>query len=144
MLVRDLMVQPPAIVHQDTPLGEVVQLMLARHLTCVAVVDDRGRLCGLIGEEDFLPRERLFPFSTERLPRLFGEWLSRRHVELAYTEARGLKAKEVMTPPTIVITGDTPLEEALLQLEWARCLPVVQSETPIGTLSHREVLLMMT
>jgi len=106
MLIRELMVQPPAVVHQDTPLAEVAQVMLARHLACVAVVDDRGELCGVITEEDFVPEDRLVPFSTERLPKLFGEWMPRWDVEKVYKAARGLKAKDILTEAKLLSVCD--------------------------------------
>src|SRR3989339_105175 len=144
MLIRELMVQPPAVVHQDTPLAEVAQVMLARHLAGVAGVDDRGELCGVITEEDFVPEDRLVPFSTERLPKLFGEWMPRWDVEKVYKAARGLKAKDILKSSAIAVDEDTSIEEALLKMQSARCLTVVRENVPIGIVSHHEVLLLMT
>lgn len=144
MLIQELMVQPPAVVHQDTPLGEVAQAMLARQVACVAVVDDRGELCGVITEDDFVPEERLVPFSTERLPKLFDEWLPRRGVAKVYEAARALKAKDIMRTAAIAVTEDAPVEEALFKMRSFRCVPVVRGNVPIGTFSPHEVLHMMT
>jgi CBS domain-containing protein len=146
MLVREIMAQPPALVHQETPLSEVAQIMLARRLACVAVVDDRGELCGVIGEDDFAPEDRLVPFSTERLPQLFGEWMPKFCVEMAYQAARRLRARDILKAPVTVVSEDTPVEEALLKMQRqsVRCLPVVRDNVPIGTFSCREALLMMT
>ncbi|MCL5745687.1 MAG: CBS domain-containing protein [Acidobacteria bacterium] len=146
MLIREIMKQPPVLVHQDTTLGEVAQIMLARQLACVAVVDDRGELCGVITEDDFMPEDRLVPFSTERLPKLFGEWMPRGGVERVYPAGRGMKAKDIQKAPAIVVSEGTPVEETLLKMQRqsVRCLPVLRDNVPIGTFSHHEALMMMT
>lgn len=143
MLVRDLMVQPPTVVHRDASLGEVARAMLASRTACLAVVDDRGELCGIITEDDFVPEESLLPFSTERLPRVFAEWVSRRDAASVYRAARSLKAKDVMKPAMFSVADDAPVEEALFRMRSCRCIPVVRKNVPIGTLSPHEVLQMM-
>jgi len=143
VLTREIMTQPPAIVHQDTPLSEVVELMLSRRLEGVAVVDEQGGLCGLITDEVFTPEGRAVPFSTERLPQLFGEWMPKHGVEKMYATARRLKAKDVMRTWPCVIAEEAPVEEALLKMQSARCLVVVRGNVPVGILSHHDVLSMM-
>jgi len=58
--------------------------------------------------------------------------------------ARALKAKDIMRTATIAIAEDAPLEEALLKMRSARCLPVVRENVPIGIVSRHEVLLLLT
>ena len=144
MLVRELMVQPPAVVDHNTSLGEVAQIMRARQAACVSVVDDRGELCGVVTEADFVPEERLVPFSTERLPKLFDEWMPNRHVEHVYRAARGLKVKDILKSTAIAVEENAPVEEALLKMQSVHCFPVVQGHVPIGIVSRHEVLLLMT
>lgn len=143
MLIREVMVKPPVVVHQQTPLAEVAEVMLTRQASCVAVVDDQGELSGIITEDDFVPAERGIPFSTERLPNLFGEWMPNEGVERVYEAARGLKAEDIMKPPACELAENTPLEEALVMMQSHRHLPVVRGKVPVGTFSQHEVLMMM-
>lgn len=51
--VSDVMTSPVVSVHQDTSLYEVGQMLQGEGVRAVPVVDDDGRLCGIIGIEDF-------------------------------------------------------------------------------------------
>jgi CBS domain-containing protein len=144
MLIRELMARPPVVVREDTPLGEVAQAMLARQVGCAAVVDNSGELCGVIIEEDFVPEERLLPFSTERLPKVFDQWVPRRGVAQLYKGASSLKAKDIMRTAAVAVAEDAPVEEALLMVRSHRCVPVVRGNVPIGMFSPHEVLHLMT
>jgi CBS domain-containing protein len=139
MFVRQIM-SPPALVRGDAPLAEVARVMLARQASCVGVLDDQGRLCGVILDEDFVPQERLVPFSTERVPRLFGQWVSRGHIVDAYVTVRDLTAGSAMRPIACCPSGEQRLEDWLEPLSTLRCLPVVNGGTIVGMITPRELL----
>src|SRR5437016_2597642 len=52
--VRDLMVRHVSTVNLQTPLAEVVGLLLRRGVKAVPVVDERGRLGGMVSRADVL------------------------------------------------------------------------------------------
>jgi manganese-dependent inorganic pyrophosphatase len=51
--VADVMTSPAVCVHQDDSLFEVGHILQSRGVRALPVVDDDGRLCGVIGVEDF-------------------------------------------------------------------------------------------
>src|SRR4030042_1323236 len=53
MLVKEIMPSPVVTVRTDTPAPEVARVMQERDIGAVVVVDEGGRLCGIITESDF-------------------------------------------------------------------------------------------
>ncbi|MSP40105.1 MAG: CBS domain-containing protein [Deltaproteobacteria bacterium] len=53
-LVADLMVSQVFTVQAQTPLSEAVELVLDHRLNCLPVVDDSGKICGIITTTDIL------------------------------------------------------------------------------------------
>jgi manganese-dependent inorganic pyrophosphatase len=51
--VADVMTSPAVLVHEDTSLYEVGQILQREGVRAVPVVDNEGRLCGVTGIEDF-------------------------------------------------------------------------------------------
>ena len=47
---------PPFAVRPETPVGEVLRLMVEKRVGCAAVTDDGGRLLGIFTERDALMR----------------------------------------------------------------------------------------
>ena len=53
-LVRELMTADPETVREGTPLAEAADLLADRRIGCLPVVDESGRLAGLLSETDVL------------------------------------------------------------------------------------------
>ncbi|HUP27444.1 MAG TPA: putative manganese-dependent inorganic diphosphatase [Chloroflexia bacterium] len=51
--VADVMTSPALTIHEETSLYEVGQMLQREGVRAVAVIEDSGRLCGIIGIEDF-------------------------------------------------------------------------------------------
>ena len=54
ILVRDLMTPNPSVVKQDTAIEEVIDVMDKKGIEMVPVVEDDGRLIGVISRSDIL------------------------------------------------------------------------------------------
>ena len=63
------MTQPVLSVHRETPLSEIARTMVDRRIGCVPVVDETGKLRGIVTLTDFAAKERGVPFSIENLCR---------------------------------------------------------------------------
>lgn len=139
--VKEIMQELALLVSQDDPLERVVNAMLEHQVSCVGVVDDDSRLVGVIREEEFQPKERILPFSTEVAPQLFGEWVSPHTLEQEYAVARNKAAREVMvSPDTGVISEEARLSEALPRLERGHCLLVARGDRAVGMLTRHDLL----
>lgn len=115
MLVRDVMTEKPVTVHPDTKIKDAATILAARAITAMPVVDDAGRLCGVLSEADVIrdafvsdPRGHLMPLPEQHsLP-----------VQVV---------SEVMTPRAISVHPSTDAAEAaeLMTSTAVKSLPVL-------------------
>jgi CBS domain-containing membrane protein len=54
LTVRDAMTAPVPCVRPGTPLRHAAEMMLSRQLACLPVVDEAGRLAGMLTEADLV------------------------------------------------------------------------------------------
>ena len=59
VFAAEIMTRDVVVVKEETPLAEVAAAMGARGITGVPVVDENGRVTGVISEKDFLARMRV-------------------------------------------------------------------------------------
>jgi len=139
MLARDIMTDAVLTVLPDTPLLDVVQLMLSARVGGLPVVKD-GAVVGIISDGDLLRRPEI---GTERAP---GHWLqifgSSDTDAAEYTHTHGLTAGEVMTTDVVSIVETTPVLEiaALLESRHVRRLPVLRDGKLAGIVSRADLL----
>ena len=109
----------PYSVRENVTVLEAAQYMVSRKVGGVCVLDENGRLIGILTERDLLNRIILLRLDPANLP-----------------------VSEAMSQVQAVIeTTDTP-EEALERMELIgrRHLPVVEGERWVGMLSMRDIL----
>ena len=54
LLVKEVMATEPATAAPDTPIAEAAAVMQRRKIGCLPVVDDTGKLVGILTESDFV------------------------------------------------------------------------------------------
>ena len=138
-LVGDVMTREVVTVHPETPLGEVVRMLLDRDFRALPVVDAQGILVGIVTNRDLVERGGLSA-RVELLRALGGAALER---ELAASGARERTAAEVMTREVARVGPDEALGQAahLMAERRLKRLPVVdQTNRLVGILSRVDVL----
>jgi len=137
--VRDLMVRHVSTVNPQTPLAEVVELLLRRGVKAVPVVDERQRLTGIIAEVDLLTRADLgFRLSLQQ--EMPAEAVAQ---QLQRLQAGGKTARDVMTPHPRTIPQEANLKAAIRTMagHHIKHLPVVDAQGQlVGMLSRADVL----
>lgn len=145
MQIKEIMSRPARTVQQDTSLEEVARIMLDNCIGCVPVLDDMGKLVGIITESDFAAKERGLPFSTFHAPQVLGEWLPDQGVERIYDAARNRRAEEIMSCDVVTVLEDDSVEKAvklMLDHDFNR-LPVVRDDKPVGVVARHDLLRLM-
>jgi CBS domain-containing protein len=144
MLVKDLMSSPCVTVPLTMTGQQVARLMQERDIGSVVVVDDAGRLAGIITESDFTGIGRCVPFSLALAPVLLGAragtWEELRRI---YDEAQRLPASQIMgTKKVYTAAEDEPVGQAVHRLlqRGIKHLPVVRDGRPVGMLTRHDVL----
>ncbi|MEO5342879.1 MAG: CBS domain-containing protein [Gammaproteobacteria bacterium SHHR-1] len=140
MLVKDIMGCNVRSVKADTSLLEVVSLMCLYRISGLPVVDDEGKLVGIIAEKDVLAR--MFP-SLEDLMAVEGGLASVDMDEMMgrYKEVVRLKVSDLMTKGAISTTPDTHILRAasVMARHKFRRIPVTDGGYLVGVVSMGDV-----
>lgn len=145
MKVNEIMASPAITVGESTSLEDVARLMLDKGIGCVPVVNDEGRISGIVTESSFTAKSKGIPFSTFRAPQLLGRWLSDTSVANIYAESRQTPVSEIMTRNVVTIEEDESVNRAVeLMLEYdINRVPVVRDGRPIGIIARHDLLRLM-
>ena len=131
--VKDVMTAEVVTVRQETTFKEMAAVLRRYRVSALPVVDDAGRVIGVVSEADLLAKEVLAD------PGVVAELLRRQDVR----KAEGLTAGDLMTRPAVTATPGDPVEQAARMMHFMRVkrLPVVNSGGQlIGIVSRSDVL----
>lgn len=143
MRVKDIMSSPPITVTEETLLPEVARIMQERNIGAVIVVDQSGRMAGLITETDFATVASSIPFSLRRAAVIFGAKApSAQELEAIYAEARKLAAADVMSRDVVTATENEPVGNVIRRMldRDLKHVPVVRDGVPVGMLARHDVV----
>ena len=138
-LVQDVMTRDVLVVTPGTPYREIVDSLVRRQVTAAPVVDQEGRVLGVVSEADVLHKVEFIGDEHER--RTF-ERPSRRS---AREKAHAAVASDLMSAPAITVRPETSVVAAARRIETARVkrLPVVDADGRlVGIVSRRDLLRM--
>ena len=137
--VSEVMRRDVASVHTESTLTSVIELLLDKNYTAVPVIDDDGRVVGVISDSDLLTRGGMrITLSLKRATDL--EYVRELHRSLEHPN--GI-VSEVMTRPAITVTPDTALSQAarLMIEKHVKRLPVVdEAGKLVGILGRLDIL----
>jgi len=140
MKVSDVMTRRVVSVEPEATIRQAIRLMLDRHISGLPVIDDKGKLVGIVSEGDFLRRSET---GTERKR---WHWLDAFLGPGApaddYVHSHGSKVIEVMTRKPITVQEDTPLDQVvhLMESHGVKRLPVVRGEKVVGIVSRANLM----
>lgn len=122
-------------VWKDASFKEMAAMLRRRRISAFPVVDDAGRVIGVVSEGDLLVKEAVQADGTSLLAAL-------RHLR-EDDKAAGITAGDLMTEPAITIGPDAPVEEAarVMYDRKVKRLPVVnKAGRLVGIISRVDVL----
>jgi acetoin utilization protein AcuB len=121
------MTSDPITVNPATSVPEGVRIMREKGIRHLPVVDDGGKLVGIVAQTDLL---RASPLQITTLS-IF---------EMNYLLAN-LHIREVMVSPVITVSEDAPLEEAarLMVEKKIGCLPVMHDGELVGLITETNI-----
>lgn len=138
------MTSPPIVVGPDATVRELAQVLAANGISGVPVVDEQGRLLGMVSEEDLILQdaELHFPHYVQIFDSvIFLE--SVRKFEERFRKAFAAKVSDVMDTDPLVVTPETTLREVatLMADKDVHRLPVVDDEgRVVGMVARGDVL----
>jgi len=140
MKVRDVMVSPVVTVKASSSVREAAKILLEHGISGLPVVDEQGRLVGIVSEGDLLHRAET---GTERRR---SWWLAglmeAETLASEYIKAHSHKVADVMTKNVITAIPDAPLHEiaALLEKNSIKRVPIVENGQLVGIISRANLI----
>ena len=140
MKAQDIMKSPVITVSESTPVAELVKLLLERHVSGVPVVDDAGKLVGIVSEGDLLRRPEL---GTDHKPTRWLSLFTGSDTPSDFLKSHGVTAGEIMCQPVVSVTPDQELSDVVTTMETkgVKRVPVVENGKPVGIIARADLLL---
>jgi CBS domain-containing protein len=139
MQAKDVMTVNVISVSEDSPVHEIVGLLLKYRISAVPVVDGAQQVVGIVSEGDLLRPEGTSHAATRR-----PWWLEAVFAggTVAYEKTPGRTADSVMTRNVLTVEEDTPLDEIaeLLERHHIKRVPVLSDGKLVGIVSRANLL----
>jgi CBS domain-containing protein len=140
---RDMMTKNVVTATPDMEITQAARLLLENHFNGLPVVDDKGRLIGIICQDDLIVQQKKLP-----LPSLFTFFdgliplTSYRSLEKEVDKIVASKVSQAMTSDPITIDPDTSLEDiaTLMVSNNVHTLPVLEGGRLVGIIGKEDVL----
>jgi CBS domain-containing protein len=119
--------------------------MLHHRIGSVPVVDDRGTICGIVTDSDFVPKEYRAPFEVKGWAYVFGFQVLGNRLQHIFEDARTRTAGEIMSYPVITVPEDAEVDAVVNKMlaYQVHHIPVVRDGVPVGMVARHDLLLMM-
>jgi CBS domain-containing protein len=134
--VKDVMTKKVVVVRDSAPFKEVVRLMNEFRMSALPVVDEVGKLVGIVSEADLLLKEE-YPEPGD------SEWFEGRRRRRERIKAAGVLVSELMTGDVVTVGPDESLSVAAKRMHGHRIkrLPVVDDTGAVlGIVSRSDLL----
>ncbi len=141
--VKDIMTTAVITVTPDTSIRELVELLGRHNINGVPVVDEGGKLVGIVTEADVVDQSRRI-----HIPSFFNFMDSvifledPSVVEKEIKKMTGTKVGDIMTTDVRTVTPDTTVQEVatLMSEEHIQTIPVMDGERLVGVVGRWDVI----
>ena len=140
MKASEVMTRNVVTVGRGTPVAKAIRVMLDNHVSGLPVLDDDGKLAGILTEGDLLRRGET---GTERhRPRWLEVLMGPGRMAGEYVRTHGRRVGGIMTQNVVSVTPDTALDEIVHLMERRRIkrVPVMDGDALVGVVSRADLL----
>jgi CBS domain-containing protein len=143
MRATDVMTTDVISVNPDTTVQDLAKLLADRGISGAPVVDQGGKLVGIVSEGDLLHRAEIGTAHRHR-ERRRSWWLDHFAAEQArdYIKSHSRTVKDLMTPDVVTVTEEAELADvaALLEAKRIKRVPVVRDGRVVGIISRANIV----
>ena len=140
MRAHQIMTKDVITVTPHTTIEDAARIMLRTHVSGLPVMDDAGKLVGIVSESDFLRRGEIG--TGRKRAKWLQFFLGPGTAANEFVRERGRKVEDVMTPDPITVGEETPLEDLvrLMEKNDIKRLPVMSGKTLRGIVTRSNLL----
>jgi len=140
---KDIMKRDLLTVSPDTHVTEAAKMLLEKHINGLLVVDENGRLVGILCQSDLVAQQMRMPMPS--VFNLLDGWIpigSPASLEKEVRKIAAIKVAEAMTTNPITVNPETSLEEiaTLMVSKSFHTLPVLEHGKLVGIIGKEDVL----
>lgn len=140
---EDIMTRQVFTVSPETKIAEAARLVLEKGVNGLPVVDNQGRLKGIICQSDLIAQQEKVPLpSFFTILDSFIPLTSYKNFEREVQKIAAVKVEEAMTRDLVVVHPETSLEEVatLMVDKNIHTLPVVDQGKLVGVIGKEDIL----
>ena len=140
MRAHQIMTKDVMTVTPHTSIEDAARIMLRTHISGLPVLDDAGKLVGIVSESDFLRRSEIG--TGRKRPAWLQFLIGPGRAATDFVRERGRKVEDVMTENPITVGEETSLEELvrLMEKNGIKRLPVMSGNTLKGIVTRSNLL----
>ena len=140
---KDIMTTKVITVLPDTPIVEAAKLLIEKHFNGLPVVDEEGRLTGIICQDDLIFQQKKIP-----IPSFFTvldgliPLSSEKSIEKEIKKIAAVTVASAMTPDPITVAPEAGVEDiASLMIKYdIHSLPVLNQGKLVGIIGKEDIL----
>lgn len=140
---QDIMSRDVVTLSAKLDFATAARILLDNHFNGAPVVDDQGRLLGILCQSDLVAQHKRMPVPTLfTLLDSFVRLTPTKQLEKQVRKIAALTVAEAMTPDPITVSPDTGIETiaGLMVDSNLHTLPVVEDDKLVGVIGKEDVL----
>jgi CBS domain-containing protein len=143
LTVKDIMTRNVITVSAETEIIQAARLLLEKRINGVPVVDETGKLVGILCQSDLVAQQKRIPIPS--LFTLLDGYMPLRSIkrlDRAVEKIAAITVAHAMTPDPVTVSPDTSIEDvaALMVDKNFHTLPVVEKGNLVGIVGKQDVL----
>jgi len=143
LTARDIMTTDVLTISPDTEIVHATRILLDKHVNGIPVVDDTGRLKGILCQSDLVAQQKKMP-----IPSLFAfldgfiPTTSMKQIEKEIHKIAATTVADAMTPDPVTVAPDTDIDRiATLMVDNSfHTIPVVDGDKLVGIIGKEDIL----
>ncbi|WP_326535287.1 CBS domain-containing protein [Pseudorhodoferax sp.] len=142
MQACDVMTPAVVSVRPDSLLREVLDILIARRISGVPVVDDQGQVLGFVGEGELVHRHEIGTETATDRRHWWQRLLQDDPAAADYVRAHGGHARDVMNRRVVCVAHDAPLARLaeIFEERRVRRVPVLQAGRMVGLVTRSDLM----
>ena len=141
--VKDIMTTEIITVSPETEIVQATKLLLENRINGVPVLDETGRLVGILCQSDLIAQQQKLP-----IPSFFTlldgliPLISKKQIDKQVRKIAAVTVAEAMTPNPVTVQPDTNIQEvaALMVDRNFHTIPVVDEGELVGIVGKEDIL----